>query len=309
MSGLKNELSWSPSRGKILQKCARAYYYRHYGSWNGWERDGTPEQRLAYRLKQMKSLHSWIGDVVHRVIEESLRAARAKRAMPKAEDLQERARFLLNQEWFESKDKAWLENPKHYCNLFDHYYSREVSRDFLDRLRTKVFRSLANFCGSAVLREIMEARDWIGMEKLCVFTHNGNTCFVKPDFAIRPNPSDVVVYDWKTGRPRPEDDFQVACYAMLAKRKWNAKQPEVVLFYLPSNQVIRRRPDVAELASVEQCIDRDFETMRAPLRDQDKNEAVKEDFPLCRQPTECEKCEFFELCEVELKEEEGGVPL
>lgn len=298
MGDLQNELSWSPSRGRRLKDCARAYFYKHYGSWNGWDRNGTPEQRLAYRLKQMKGMHAWIGQIVHDVIEAAMRAAERNREVPDAKELQERARFTLNQQWFESKDKAWEERPKQYANLFDHYYGREISKPFLDSLKQKAFDSLANFRASDVLREIMECDEWMGMEKLMSFQEAGVKCYAKPDFATRPH--DVVIYDWKTGKPNPKDDFQVATYAVLAKRLWNATNTEVVLFYLPSNHVVRRTPDADELASVERQIQTDVDFMKRQLRDPEKNEAAKEDFPLCHNKRMCSRCEYFELCEDEL---------
>ena len=50
MAGLKNELSWSFSRHQALQACARRYYFKHYKSWGGWERDAEPSVREIYRL-------------------------------------------------------------------------------------------------------------------------------------------------------------------------------------------------------------------------------------------------------------------
>ena len=75
MAGLRNEFSWSFSRHQALRACARRYYFKHYKSWGGWERDGDPAAREIYRLSKLESRPTWQGSVVHRSIARSLQLA------------------------------------------------------------------------------------------------------------------------------------------------------------------------------------------------------------------------------------------
>ncbi|MBU1700874.1 MAG: PD-(D/E)XK nuclease family protein, partial [Candidatus Eisenbacteria bacterium] len=54
-SALKNTFSWSHSRKRLFDDCPRAYYFRYYGSWEGWLHDAPPLARALYILKQLKS--------------------------------------------------------------------------------------------------------------------------------------------------------------------------------------------------------------------------------------------------------------
>ena len=50
---LKNTFSWSVSRHRIFSECRRAYYYRHYGFWGGWDVESDPRIREIYVLKSL----------------------------------------------------------------------------------------------------------------------------------------------------------------------------------------------------------------------------------------------------------------
>ena len=44
---------------------------------------------------------------------------------------------------------------------------------------------------------------------------------VKPDFAWRADKNRIVIVDWKTGKPRPNDEWlQMAVYGLFARRAW-----------------------------------------------------------------------------------------
>jgi hypothetical protein len=59
------EFSWSPSRDRVLAECARAYYWRYYGSHGGWLQDAPQQARQAYALKQLTTFPLLVGPAVH----------------------------------------------------------------------------------------------------------------------------------------------------------------------------------------------------------------------------------------------------
>ncbi len=308
MTDLKNEFSWSPSRDKAYADCPRAYWYRHYGSWGGWERKAPAEARLAYRLKKITSLAAWAGNVVHAVIEQTLQrlARNADKGVPAFEELRELSRQILIKQWFESEDRAWEEKPKRFCNLLEHYYGHEITREKRNQIRDKVFRCLQAWHRSEVLREIMEQRgSWEYLEDLISINICGVKVYVKPDFALR-NDGRLIIYDWKTGKQRPEDDLQVTIYALLGQQFFNCSNTEVVLFYLDGGQVVRRTPSREEKNDAMEHI-RASAGRLLMLAGDTENSVPKERCPM-RVTSRCEKwCEYYELCRPEIAERQKGV--
>jgi CRISPR/Cas system-associated exonuclease Cas4 (RecB family) len=298
MTDLKNEISWSPSRDKALEECPRAYYWRHYGSWGGWEDNAPDDARLAYRLKQIRGLDSWIGTVVHDVLADALGRAGAKRQIASADELCESVRMRMIKDWFASLDGAWKDAPKKHANLLEHYYKRPVTKERREQLRDKAFACIRTFRSSAILQEILDAGEWLTVESLMRFSVDDITVFAQPDFVVRPSNLDtnhVIIYDWKTGKSRPEDDFQMIVYSLLSAAKFQA-EAEVVLFYLASGNVSRFQPTLDDKARVLERIRSSHATMRGLCTDAVKNTADIANFKM-NVGQRCQRCEYFELCQ------------
>ena len=69
MADLQNTFTWSVSRDKTFEMCARQYWWNYYGSWGGWSRDADPEARRAYMFKNLSNRWAWVGTAVHEAIE------------------------------------------------------------------------------------------------------------------------------------------------------------------------------------------------------------------------------------------------
>ncbi len=48
------EFSWSAAREELFRECPRAYYFRYYAAWGGWDGYADPECREIYRLSKQK---------------------------------------------------------------------------------------------------------------------------------------------------------------------------------------------------------------------------------------------------------------
>ena len=68
MTNFKNEFSWSKSRDELFNECKRKYFFKHYGSWNGWDSNEEDRIKRIYYLKQLKTKEIWLGQIVHEVI-------------------------------------------------------------------------------------------------------------------------------------------------------------------------------------------------------------------------------------------------
>jgi hypothetical protein len=302
MGALKNQFSWSISRGKLFEECARKYYYNYYGSWNGWSDDGPETARLCYRLKQIMDLPMWAGKIVHHTLETTLKRYRRGQGAS-LERMKSSARDALNSQWKESLDGLWMRHAKKYTNLFEHYYGIDVDAEGRAAIRKRVFDSLENFeaMGCAEQLRALAPEDWRSVEELRFFDVGGVKVWVVLDCAFRQG-DNLAIYDWKTGRvPGPDDQGavdQLTCYALFAAQQWSVpiETVRVSAIYLSEGQTIDSE------VSPEQAIDfreRLFESAKAMtdrLVDVQDNRAEEKDFPRTDQADRCRRCCFFEAC-------------
>jgi hypothetical protein len=128
MADFKNEFSWSPSRDRLFDRCLRAYYWRYYAHWNGWRSDAPEEARVAYRLGKQDSFPTWGGTIVHDVVEGAIKGLRDFHRPIDVERLHGEAKQRLRSGWVESRDGAWVRDPKRKVSLWEHYYGGPEDR-------------------------------------------------------------------------------------------------------------------------------------------------------------------------------------
>jgi hypothetical protein len=205
------EFSWSISRQRKLDQCARGYFYSYYLHWNGWLDDAPTEARVAYRLGKLTSLDALLGQEVDVRARELEAAARAGEALPAAEDLELRTRAALRQAWSRSTNGrvAFEQRPSKVVMLRSLYLSQDT-RPETDRLNEKAGPSMQGLLATSHW-ERLRGRGDEGRVEVPSFAHfkwDGVKVFAAPDLAYT---RDGVLYviDWKTGRQDESQPLQV----------------------------------------------------------------------------------------------------
>lgn len=227
MGSLPNEFGWSASRGNLIEECERAYFWSYYGGWHGWEKWAPAETRIAYRLKKLSNRWSWSGDVVHMVIRRALGDYRAGRSVDPAPLIQG-AQEAMRLEWKASKKgPRTAKNSRGFWGLLEHEYREEVPAEEWRKIWARTENALRSFFASRLPAEFagLSAERWIEIDSAGAggapptFDFEGTRVFAIPDLVVGAERGGVVVYDWKTGRPKPSDRDQVLGYALyLADR-------------------------------------------------------------------------------------------
>ena len=299
-----NKFSWSNSREKLFRTCLRAYWWRYYGHWGGWSYSASPESRIAYRLGKMDSLPTWAGSIVHDTIQESIEALRDSGTPIDCETLRTRARNRLRKGWVESRDALWVRQPKQCVSLKEHYFGEQdaLSIERTGEIAERIYTSLQSFCSGPYpgLLARLAPEDFRNVEVLDSMLIDGQTVYVKPDLAfIHPDDGLLWLVDWKTGRPRIEDDLQLATYALFAQSKWGSEPNEVrgVLSYLATGEERRVELSQQALDDAREKIRNSMSEMRTLLHDVDENVAVQSDFPQTEDKVRCRRCNFRQMCE------------
>jgi CRISPR/Cas system-associated exonuclease Cas4 (RecB family) len=298
MAELKNEFSWSVSRNRIFTECHRAYFYRHYGSWGGWNTSADPLIREIYVLKNLGNRYTFAGQVVHEVVADVLNRHRYGSAVS-VEEAKKAALTALRAGFQQSRAGEYRRRKA--VGLFEHEYAVDLPDEEWQRMRDRVFTCLDNFYESKVRRIILETRieNWLPIDSLDSFMFEGTKVYVAPDFALKNEKGNALLIDWKTGRHgEGADRMQLVCYGLFAREKWGVEPRRAIgeLHYLLSGEVEIVTLDEAALEEGVEHMRRSIGAMKALLADPEANRAVLDEFTRTENLETCARCNFRRIC-------------
>jgi hypothetical protein len=305
------EFSWSHSRDRALAECARAYYWRYYGSHRGWSPEAPPEARNAYTLKQLTTFPLIVGTAVHECARDFALAVRNGAPRPSFEVMLARVSDALNRAVLGAHHRTgFLHDPKRFVMLRDAWHSGRVDSSALPAAVAKARVCLRALESSAVWQELEGCQpEGVAVpDGPEVFVHEGWPIYAGPDLVYRPDGRRVVILDWKTGDDS-DAELQIPLYALYCRtvlglpfrdEEWvgrvvNLTTGDDTTFEITRLDVVRAAERVRESVQV----------MQSLLADPDRNSPQPVDqFPLV--PAErrhgCSFCPFYSLCEPELKQ-------
>jgi CRISPR/Cas system-associated exonuclease Cas4 (RecB family) len=299
------DFSWSQSRRSTFRECPRKYYWQYYGAHNGWFEDAEPTARTAYRLKQIKSFHEFLGGVIHDLAADAVRGARGGERPLSVDELVTAGRQLLNRAYAQSKRlKDWKRRPKALSMFFDFYYGDGPSKHLIERISEKLHTCLRNLPESQSYRDALQA-PYVEVKEVDrgpeFFTLRGHTIYAQPDLLYRTGDGVYHVVDWKTGQEdRDLHPLQLRTYALYVTSRSDLEPGPIEgrLEYLFTGTSETVDLDEDAIASEEQGILDSIAMMQTYLANPDTNEPRPvEAFPLRDDTSDCRYCKFFEFCE------------
>jgi hypothetical protein len=304
MPDLANTFSWSRSRHNMFHDCRRRYFYHYYGAWGGWDAGAPAEVRRLYVLKQLTGRQGWAGRVVHQAVEMTLKALHAGRELPEHWLAEETVR-RMREEWRFSRSGGYREHPKGEVALFEHEYGVEVAPRDWRLLREHVLRCLRNFHRLALVAEIRATprERWILIEDMRAFDFEGTPVYAAPDFGYWTTEDRLVLVDWKTGSPDPEETaVQLGGYALYARDILEVPPARVDLLEvnLRAGEVTAHPWDEDRLAHMRDRLRLSIRAMQAWLRDPAANAADLDDFERTEDLRLCRWCNFKAVCRPDL---------
>jgi hypothetical protein len=301
-SELQNEFSWSKSRDGVFNACLRAYYYHYYGSWNGWRHDAPSDVRELYVMKNLQSLSTWRGSVVHEVVKDVVESLREGRPLPVEQALL-LARERMRRDFEDSRTGRYRNRPNRLCGLTEHYYGQAVGGDALrETIVTaegcvKKLYSTGSYSTMLQLGPIgiMEA------EKLQSTTLSGSKVWVSPDVILRGADGRLEIVDWKTSASAcgEETRLQLSICGIYAAQAYHAGADQ--LFGVEENLQLGEQHvfPLKEwvLDEARKYVEDSIRKMQALLQDTERNVALFRDFPMTDKLAMCLDCRFRRACE------------
>ena len=298
---------WSHSRQRVLDQCARRYYYTYYVARQG-RRSGIGEEAwLAAALKRLTTFELVLGTAVHDRAAEILAAVRSRKARPDLELLVQRTRGALNRLYTSSLDRTgFLYSSDRREMLLAYYYGREVSEERIDALREKMHRCLTNLHSCSLWEELeRDPSRILAVDRICEFELEGTLVYVAPDVIYRTAQGEIVVGDWKTGRCDGARD-QLALYCLYAQTYLGVNPPDGMyhgrVFGLSDGRVEEHSLSQLDLEAAADRVRNGVREMRSYMADPEQNQPRDKDaFAVTARRTRCSRCNYFELCSPELR--------
>ena len=242
---LTNECRWSSSRESTFKECRKKYWYTYYGAWEGWPKNACdtrstidPLSSYLYMLKNMQPACMFMGSVVHKTIEWSLKTYQASKKLPSLEEAFAHVLGGCKKGFSDSSQKLWKKHPKYHVNLFEHYYHQPID---MTSIEEKAHVCITNWFSSPCLLNVAMSpkAEWKGIESVQTFSlERGVEAIVVYDFFLMWHknalPSSMIIFDWKTGQESVKVENQLFAYAIAAQKCFGVNLEDIILspFYL-----------------------------------------------------------------------------
>lgn len=282
-----------------LDKCDRAYFWRVFWSWTGWNRDASPSRKLAYALKLSTTGPAMAGKLTHSAMARLVRDARHCRPSNPEAHATEAIGEL--RKWAKQAEKTTPANSsKKRPMSAELYYGDPID---IDRAEETIRTCVASGARSEHIEAISEmTRDLVHVvDQLESFQLDGVDVWVAPDLCYGGARGDTLVVDWKTGRPRDTDTEQVKLYGLWAVETGRVESPDELtlsLAYLATGEVVEQRVTAADIEATRAKVlgfAAEVAALRDPVTTAPRMDA--EAWPKIEQGSRaCGWCEFRELC-------------
>jgi PD-(D/E)XK nuclease superfamily protein len=229
-------LDWSFSSERCFRRCQRQYYFREIAAWhNG--RD--PVRREAFVLKQLKTLETWRGSVVHTAIErfvvpywQNRQPIEWDAVIKSAKELAERQFSFSSLQRFREYGLSKSKAGDDYCALTAHDRGETIPSEHLAGTIQEIETALVNLSQMSDLLKYIEARRAYFTELAISVDYHGARINGQIDLMFFRGFGQPTVIDWKCYESVAGSDahLQTALYAWLLCRhpKWNVPLPENV---------------------------------------------------------------------------------
>jgi hypothetical protein len=298
---LQNEFSWSKSRDGIFSSCLRAYYYRYYGSWNGWRHDAPADVRELYVMKNLQSFPMWKGSVVHRVVKQAVSGLREGKPLSVDRALVS-VRDRMMRDFEDSRTGRYRQRPNRICGLLEHYYDTAIPDQALHEAVVFAEGCIKRLYTTGSYRKMLQLgpSSIVEFESLQSITLSGCKVWVSPDVIIRDMDDKIVIVDWKTGGSSLSNQtrLQLAIYGLYVAQRYG--MPSGLLVGVEENLRSGREHvyPLKEwiLEDARRYMEDSIQKMQSLLHDRERNVALFRDFPMTDKLALCMGCSFRRAC-------------
>jgi hypothetical protein len=295
--------SWSVSRHHMFEACKRRYYLNYYGS----RRVIDAKDRLisaVWWLKQVASIRTWIGSVIHKAAQEAVKAVAEGRELP-GEKVAERANSLFRAGLTASQRGTKVEGQ--WLALLGHVYPERgfsLDLDTAAALVDDLAHTLLDSEAYALIHEnpghIREIDEPFQSFNFDSGSRIGRVrVFAIPDVLLHDG-EQITVIDWKTGDvTEPGIHKQAGVYRLYAHRAYGLPEEaiRVQISDLGNDGGTVDPPGgTPPLAEASEFIRGSIGQMVGLMEDVTYNTVPIRSFPMTGDRSQCLRCGFQRAC-------------
>lgn len=289
------EPGWSYSRMNTLRTCLRMYWYEYYGKRFGVEH----EKNRIVELQQLSRVPFELGNAVHQTIAEILKYLQIKGELLSLEEARTTA---------VNKFEILVQNKP----LVEKRYGFKLTREEKEKIHNQIRTSITTFYSSKWLTMIQEMprKTWdswlVDPEGYGEFRLEGKKAYAKPDFVFEYKDGRFYLVEWKTGKPRRDENLvQVQGYMFYANDVMGLPLESMVgvVEYLtyPSERPIEVEGRLVNPIEMKNKILSELKLIESKCEDVTSNTPKPlGQFPKTEEPGLCNMCKYRELCRPEL---------
>jgi hypothetical protein len=298
------EFSWSVTRHQTFIRCKRQYYLSYYGSRRVREANNKAVSAIWW-LKQVTSLESWIGTVIHQVARQAIQSLLQRQPFS-PEELARQATTIFR-EGVQASQRG-MKHEDRWVILFHHVYpgdppslDRNVAEQAVVDLTHTLLESeayaLIKSMPLQAIREVDEAFQEFEMRDVPLLGRV--RVFAIPDVLLYHN-GRVHIIDWKTGDTEIAGiRDQAGVYRLYAHHQY--KLPEeaiqvVIADLKQEGQSVEPPGGTPSLDEARALIRTSIQAMVEQMDDIEYNTATIKNFPMTDERTICRWCGFKRAC-------------
>ncbi|WP_442598144.1 PD-(D/E)XK nuclease family protein [Neobacillus sp. D3-1R] len=300
--------SWSNSRHKTALECAKKYYHSYYGFHNGWLKDSDAITKHIYRLKKLTNLEMFVGERVHKFIEDT---AKGKHLF-----ISEKEAF--NHIWIQVEEvidcsfsdyNKWFEKPSRINMLHEVYYEDNVSNEKISNLRERLIVVIHNLYENEIFVELLQKKINVHphTEQFRFMSKDGIKIWLRVDLLYRDRITgdNLILVDWKTGKSDDNDRNQLALYSHFVSKAYKVSELSKIKIrneYLLNNESKSYSVKPIDIDNMKELINMSINYMQSFLEEVDKNIPLPSScFSQTSNQEVCRRCNFKEMCGIDVK--------
>ncbi|MEI6421900.1 MAG: hypothetical protein WCP55_06745 [Lentisphaerota bacterium] len=297
---IAREFSWSYSRHRCFNFCRLAYRLRYMDSWEGWDKFATPDSKILYELKNLKTLEAWPDQIFRDTVRDVFMKSRNGFGKFTPAEIRKTALKKLRSEWSGMLSGECKDDPKK-LNLTEFYYSDASARRNFDvqQIADTLIVRIDKFAASPVFAEIAEMSylNYRDFRRPDYFELDGIKIWTAPDFIYSRKDGTLNILNFCNGVPGDNAswDLRAAICVFFALRKFNIPEDKINchnLFFRNVDEDILCVYSYRNLCEVRRII----YVSAVDMLDFESGTQYEIDSTEHKSPDKCATCEFRKVC-------------
>ena len=298
---------WSISAHNCFQRCQRQYFFNYIMSHHNAKDE---KRREAYLLKQLSTLNSWKGKLVHLALERYFVPSLSQDKIISCAELTDRTLALGKQQWEFSQQSKYLNQGITKSKAGDLYLALRNHQDTINsetESREKVFDEIKQcyqnlYAYDDFINFLLNDAGWHETEFRLSFKLDGVTIVGQPDLLVGYGNSKICVIDWKTGKSKTTDySTQLYLYSIAVVKSWkwsdyNLQDLLLVEANLFQNKFEKYFINKTKAEEIKSFINRSIIDIQAVTGDHKYSLNNLKNYTYAENPISCRYCSFEPLC-------------